>query len=177
MGKSPALNITASFDYSVHVHTDCHSLCSIRAWCWIILYWQHFSTPFKPGINPLICPHFPQDPLHYTYASSWCGTELYISCIIKIFFTIVWQDEWSSLMLASQNGHVQVVAELLQHGARVDLQQKVWSCRFLRLGLLTCSEMLRYDQNNNSAKHTGHILWHRHMLYIHVYTSGAWHRL
>ena len=31
----------------------------------------------------------------------------------------------SPLMFASLNGHVQVVAELLQHGARVDMQDKV----------------------------------------------------
>ena len=29
-------------------------------------------------------------------------------------------------MLASQNGHVEVVDKLLHHGARVDLQNKVW---------------------------------------------------
>ena len=40
-------------------------------------------------------------------------------------FTIVLQNGWSALMDASLNGHVQVVAELLQHGARVDLQDKV----------------------------------------------------
>ena len=32
---------------------------------------------------------------------------------------------WSSLMAASQKGHVEVVDKLLQHGARVDLQNKV----------------------------------------------------
>ena len=31
----------------------------------------------------------------------------------------------SPLMYGSQNGHVQVVTELLQHGARVDMQNKV----------------------------------------------------
>ena len=40
-------------------------------------------------------------------------------------FTIIWQDGDSPLIVASQNGHVQVVAELLQRGARVDLQNKV----------------------------------------------------
>ena len=58
-------------------------------------------------------------------------------------------------MYASLNGHVQVVAELLRHGARVDMQQKVRSCRFLHIdfvacvGLSTCSEMLCNDHNNN----------------------------
>ena len=31
-------------------------------------------------------------------------------------------------MLASQNGHVEVVNMLLQHGARVDLQDEVYTC-------------------------------------------------
>ena len=44
-----------------------------------------------------------------------CGTTL----------LIVWQDGGSPLMYASLKGHVQVVAELLQHGARIDLQAKV----------------------------------------------------
>ena len=39
-------------------------------------------------------------------------------------------------MMACQNGHVQVVAELLQHGARVEMQDKVWSFYFHVLSLL-----------------------------------------
>ena len=35
------------------------------------------------------------------------------------------QDGWHPLMYASQNGHVEVVDKLLQHGARIDLQSKV----------------------------------------------------
>ena len=35
------------------------------------------------------------------------------------------QDGASSLMYASLNGHVEVVDKLLQHGATVDLQDKV----------------------------------------------------
>ena len=31
-------------------------------------------------------------------------------------------------MVASQNGHVEVVDKLLQHGARVDLQNTVQHC-------------------------------------------------
>ena len=37
------------------------------------------------------------------------------------------QDGWSSLMIASLNGHVEVVDKLLQHGAAVDQQTKVRS--------------------------------------------------
>ena len=39
--------------------------------------------------------------------------------------TVSSQDGWSSLMLASQNGHVKVVDKLVQQGATVDLQTKV----------------------------------------------------
>ena len=34
-------------------------------------------------------------------------------------------------MAASQNGHVEVVNMLLQHGARVDLQKEVYTCFFV----------------------------------------------
>ena len=39
--------------------------------------------------------------------------------------SLFYQDGWSSLMVASQNGHVEVVDKLLQHGARADLQKEV----------------------------------------------------
>ena len=55
--------------------------------------------------------------------------ELCISYFVvqhyQLMFTIVWQDGRGPLMFASLKGHVQVVAELLQHGARVDLQDQV----------------------------------------------------
>ena len=37
-----------------------------------------------------------------------------------------YQDGESSLMVASGNGHVEVVNKLLQHGATVDLHDKVF---------------------------------------------------
>ena len=40
------------------------------------------------------------------------------------------QNGWSSLMAASQNGHVEVVDKLLQHGTTVDLQDKVYKTLF-----------------------------------------------
>ena len=55
----------------------------------------------------------------------WSSTELLHCGTMLLIFTIFWQDGWSPLMFASQNGHVPVVAELLQHGARVDMQDKV----------------------------------------------------
>ena len=40
---------------------------------------------------------------------------------------VSYQDGVSSLMVASEDGHVEVVDKLLQHGATVDLQHKVRS--------------------------------------------------
>ena len=47
---------------------------------------------------------------------------------VKFFLspdTLSCQDGGSSLMLASLNGHVEVVDKLLQHGATVDLKDQV----------------------------------------------------
>ena len=35
------------------------------------------------------------------------------------------QNNWTALMIASQNGHVEVVNILLQNGAHVDVQEEV----------------------------------------------------
>ena len=45
--------------------------------------------------------------------------------------------------MASQNGHAEVVDKLLQHGARVDLQEKV---DFICLNYLTDMYVLHYPQ-------------------------------
>ena len=51
---------------------------------------------------------------------------LFYICIYSIFVLYLHgQDKWTSLMIASQNGHVDVVDVLLQHGAGVHLQNKV----------------------------------------------------
>ena len=46
-------------------------------------------------------------------------------CILSSSDTLSCQDGRSSLMFASQNGHVEVMDKLLQHGATVDLQKVV----------------------------------------------------
>ena len=44
---------------------------------------------------------------------------------IQLLYVISCQNGVTSLMFASLNGHVEVVDKLLQHGARVDLQDEV----------------------------------------------------
>ena len=49
-----------------------------------------------------------------------------VSCVSLLCYPCVSsQNGTSSLMMASQNGHVEVVDKLLQHGATVDLQHQV----------------------------------------------------
>ena len=47
-----------------------------------------------------------------------------IKSLLNIMF-VFGQGKWSPLMIASYNGHVDVVNVLLQHGASVHLQNKV----------------------------------------------------
>ena len=47
------------------------------------------------------------------------------------------QDELSSLMLASQNGHIEVLRMLLSAGAKVDLQNKVSTTITLQGSMVT----------------------------------------
>ena len=44
--------------------------------------------------------------------------------LLDIMF-VLGQDKWTPLMIASQNGYIDVVNVLLQHGASVHLQNKV----------------------------------------------------
>ena len=53
-------------------------------------------------------------------------SKLFFFCQIHyLLLCVSHQDGLSSLMVASGNGHVEVVDKLLQHGATVDLQDKV----------------------------------------------------
>ena len=47
-----------------------------------------------------------------------------VTSLLDLMF-IFGQDKWAPLMVASQNGHFDVVNVLLQHGASVHLQNKV----------------------------------------------------
>ena len=76
------------------------------------------------------------------------------------------QNGWSSLMLASMNGHVEIVNMLLQHGATVDLQKLV--CKYIHHKFhypVSCVCLFRYpcvsSQNGASslilASQNGHM--------------------
>ena len=45
--------------------------------------------------------------------------------LIEITLTMNWQDGWTALMSAAQDGHSNVVETLLQHGASVDMKGTV----------------------------------------------------
>ena len=47
-----------------------------------------------------------------------------VTSLFDLMF-IFGQDKWTPLMVASHNGHVDVVNVLLQHGASVHFQTKV----------------------------------------------------
>ena len=59
------------------------------------------------------------------YKSDFCQIRYLLLCVSR-------QNGRSSLMTASQKGHVEVVDKLLQHGATVDLKEKVYiNCKTL----------------------------------------------
>ena len=72
-----------------------------------------------------------EDPQKYVYLGlCFIGRSRghsYIERLLTLLIITysVCQDGWSSLMIASQKGHVEVVDKLLQHGATVDLQKEV----------------------------------------------------
>ena len=57
-------------------------------------------------------------PTYNNYRASTDTLDNHILCLSR-------QYGRSSLMYASENGHVEVVDKLLQHGATVDLQKEV----------------------------------------------------
>ena len=122
VAKRLALNITMSLDHCAHVHADCHGLLFLQC---MMLDWQRSSTPSKLVFIYWCALTFRETICITCMHLLWCSAELYINCIVVYNFTIVWQGGISPLMLASRDGYVQVVVELLQHGARVDMQKKV----------------------------------------------------
>ena len=48
-----------------------------------------------------------------------------IIILISNIICIVYQDGWTALMIASEKGHKEVVKLLLDHGANINMQNKV----------------------------------------------------
>ena len=72
----------------------------------------------------------------YVYDGTTCDELSYTLVII----TIVLQDGWSPLMIASQNGHYDIVLTLIGAGAEVNYTDKVFLI-FIATSLLYCSLM------------------------------------
>ena len=51
--------------------------------------------------------------------------NMHLFPLIEITLTMNWQDGWTALMCAAENGHSNVVETLLQHGASVDMKMTV----------------------------------------------------
>ena len=51
--------------------------------------------------------------------------NMHLFPLIEITLTMNWQDGMTTLMVAAQNGHSNVVETLLQHRASVDMQSVV----------------------------------------------------
>ena len=60
-----------------------------------------------------------------SYVTMYYLQNTHLFPLIEITLTMNWQDGWTALMLAAQNGHSNVVETLLQHGASVDMKKTV----------------------------------------------------
>ena len=100
----------------IHALRSMYTDCTLQVLFIITLLWSKGQQLSKIEQLALLVTYRWCRVVHHLY----CGTLLLI-------FTIVWQGGLSPLMIASHSGRVQVVAELLQHGARVDMQDEVWS--------------------------------------------------
>ena len=60
-----------------------------------------------------------------SYETAHALQSVHLLPLIEINLTVNWQDGWTALMYAAQNGHSNVVETLLQHGASVDMQSVV----------------------------------------------------
>ena len=60
-----------------------------------------------------------------SYVTVYSLQNMHLFPLIEITLTMNWQDGWTALMYAAQNGNSNVVETLLQHGASVDMQKVV----------------------------------------------------
>ena len=78
--------------------------------------------------------HVYHPPSHLPYAHTHIHTctvihmHIQMHCIVwaaGVVITFVLQDDWSPLMVASEEGHVEVVKSLIQAGANINHTNKV----------------------------------------------------
>ena len=107
---------------------------STMQWC-VVVSGNHGavikSCKFRSSISHPCCmppPHlnFPPSPTGICVSSVIILLMSCVFCSTMIMFSSL-QDGWSSLMVASQNGHHEVVKVLLSDGAKIDLQDEVSS--------------------------------------------------
>ena len=60
-----------------------------------------------------------------SYETVYSLQNMHLFPLIEFTLTMNWQDGWTALMLAAQDGHFNVVETLLQHGASVDKKTTV----------------------------------------------------
>ena len=76
------------------------------------------------------------------------------------------QSGWSSLIVASRNGHVEVVDKLLQHGATVDLLHEVHYATIYFYSIFSCIVYNIHNARKNRVK-----LFIRQLCIIYYYYS------
>ena len=109
---------------------------------------QHFPSLLHAA-SPSELPPFPPPPPPPPSPTSVrvsSVTILLMSCVFcsaMIMYSSL-QVGQSSLMLASENGHHEVVEVLLSAGANVDLQDEVSSTSPSRVPTVTCPDVMLY---------------------------------
>ena len=80
----------------------------------------------------------------YMYVWSTLVVSHWVSLVNACFFVVHYyndQDGWTALMVAADNGHVDIVTYLVEQGANKDLQNKV-STHLLRMIMIMIEYML-----------------------------------
>ena len=73
---------------------------------------------YVPGCIYIIYSEGSYETVHFLH-------NMYLFPLTEILLTMNWQDGWTALMFAAENGHSNVVETLLQHEASVDMQSVV----------------------------------------------------
>ena len=96
-----------------------------------------------------------------------------IFIIIVLVLCIIYQDGWTALIFASQDGHKEVVKLLLDHGANKDLQSKV-SIIYVVSCMYVCMNVCMYVWINGCLDACKIIDTSTHT-YIHIYIHTHTH--